>query len=114
MVVERGEIWWANLGARRGSAPAGSRPVLVVQADAINRSRIATVVVTVITSNLTLATAPGNVVIRAEDCGLPRDSVVNVSQLLTIDKSGLVARAGRVPFPLLQQVDEGMRLVLSL
>ena len=88
--------------------------MLVVQADAINRSRIATVVVTVITSNLTLATAPGNVVIRAEDCGLPRDSVVNVSQLLTIDKSGLVARAGRVPFPLLQQVDEGMRLVLSL
>lgn len=114
MVVERGEIWWAHLGVPRGSAPAGSRPVLVVQADAINRSRIATVVVAVITSNISLVTAPGNVVIRTEDSGLSRDSLVNVSQLLTIDKSGLVVRAGRVPFPLLQQVDEGMRLVLSL
>lgn len=103
MVVERGEIWWAD-----------GRSVLVLQADAINRSRIATVVVAVVTSNLDLASAPGNVLLRAEDSGLPRDSVLNVSQLLTIDKGGLVARAGRVPFPLLQQVDDGMRLVLAL
>ena len=88
--------------------------MLVVQADAINRSRIATVVVTVITSNLSLATAPGNVSVRSADTGLPRDSVVNVSQLLTIDKGVLADRVGRVPFPLLQQVDEGIRLVLSL
>ncbi len=88
--------------------------MLVVQADAINRSRIATVVVTVITSHLALATSPGNVIVRSEDSGLPRDSVVNVSQLLTIDKSVLADRVGRVPFPLLQLVDEGMRLVLSL
>ena len=114
MVAERGDIWWANLGSSIGSAPAGDRPVLVVQSDAFNRSRIATVVVAVVTSNLALATAPGNVIVRAEDCGLPRESVVNVSQLLTIDKSGLVARAGRVPFPLMKQVDEGIRLVLSL
>jgi len=114
VVAERGEIWWAHLGAPRGSAPGGSRPVLVVQADAINRSRIATVVVTVITSNLSLATAPGNVSVRSADTGLPRDSVVNVSQLLTIDKGVLADRVGRVPFPLLQQVDEGIRLVLSL
>ena len=103
MVAERGEIWWA-----------GNRPVLLVQADAFNQSRLATAVVAVITSNMALAAAPGNVIIRAQDSGLPRDSVVNVSQLLTIDKGGLVARAGRVPFPLLQQVDDGMRLVLSL
>ena len=103
MVAEHGEIWWA-----------GNRPVLVVQADAFNQSRLATAVVAVITSNLALAAAPGNVTIRAQDSGLPQDSVVNVSQLLTLNKSALVTRAGRVPFPLLQQVDEGMRLVLSL
>lgn len=88
--------------------------MVIVQADAFNQSRIASVVVAVVTSNVALATAPGNVMIRTEDSGLPRDSVVNVSQILTIDKSGLVDRAGRVPFPLLQQVDEGVRLVLSL
>lgn len=103
MVVERGEIWWAD-----------NRPVLVLQADAFNSSRIATVVVAVVTSNLSLATAPGNVVVRSEDSGLPKDSVVNVSRLLTIDKGALVNRAGRVPFPQMQHVDEGMRLVLSL
>ena len=103
MVAERGEIWWA-----------GNRPVLLVQADAFNQSRLATAVVAVITSNMALAAAPGNVIIRAQDSGLPRDSVVNVSQLLTLDKSVLIDRVGRVPFPLLQLVDEGMRLVLSL
>ena len=113
-MIERGEIWWAHLGLPNGSAPAGSRPVLVVQADAINGSRISTAVVAVVTSNIALATAPGNVLVRSEDSGLPKDSVVNVSQLLTLDKTRLVDRVGRVPFPLMQQVDEGMRLVLSL
>ena len=103
MVAERGEIWWA-----------GNRPVLLVQADAFNQSRLATAVVAVITSNMALAAAPGNVIIRAQESGLPRDSVVNVSQLLTLDKNVLIDRVGRVPFPLLQLVDEGMRLVLSL
>ena len=103
MVAERGEIWWAD-----------GRPVLVVQADAFNQSTIATVVIAVMTTNLDLATAPGNVIITSGDSGLPRDSVVNISQLLTIDKSALIDRAGRVPFPLLQHIDDGMRLVLSL
>ncbi len=103
MVAERGEIWWSD-----------GRPVLVVQADAFNQSRIASVVVAVVTSNASLATAPGNVLVRGEDSGLPKNSVVNVSQLLTLDKSRLIDRVGRVPFPLMQQVDEGMRLVLSL
>lgn len=103
MVAERGEIWWAD-----------DRAVLVVQADAFNQSRIATVVVAVVTSNVSLATAPGNVLVRSEDSGLPKDSVVNVSQILTLDKSRLIDRVGRVPFPLMQQVDDGMRLVLSL
>jgi len=85
-----------------------------MQADAFNQSRIGTVIVAVITSNLSLATAPGNVLIKSEDTGLPRDSVVNVSHLVTIDKSILADRVGRVPFPLLAQIDDGMRLVLSL
>lgn len=71
MVAERGEIWWANLGDARGSSPAGNRPALVMQADAFNQSRIGTVIVAVITSNLSLATAPGNVLIKSEDTGLP-------------------------------------------
>ena len=114
MVAERGEIWWTHLGPPEGSAPAARRPVLVVQADAFNESQIATVVVAVVTSNDSLARAPGNVMVRGDDTGLPRDSFVNVSQLLTLDKSRLVDRVGRVPFPVMQQIDEGMRLVLSL
>ena len=110
----RGDVWWATLPQPVGSGPGFRRPVVLVQSDAFNRSRIATVVVAVVTSNLALATAPGNVIVRAEDCGLPRDSVVDVSQLLTLDRSVLAERVGRVPFPLRQQVDEGLRLVLSL
>jgi len=114
VVIERGEVWWADLGDGRGSAPAGNRPVLVVQADALNRSRLNTVVVAVVTSNLALADAPGNVLLRHEDSGLSRDSVVNVSQLLTLDKRLLAARTAALSFPLQQLVDDGIRLVLAL
>ena len=113
-MIERGDIWWSDLGGGQGAAPAGNRPVLVVQSDAVNRSRIATVVVAVVTSNLALAEAPGNVLVRAEESRLPCDSVVNVSQLITIDKRALTGRVSRLPFALQQSVDDGVRLVLSL
>lgn len=113
-MIQRGEIWWADLGEPRGSAPAGNRPVLVVQADALNRSRVGTVIVAVVTSNVALAAAPGNVLVRQEESGLPRDSVVNVSQLITLDKRALAERAAVLPFALQQHVDDGIRLALAL
>lgn len=102
-MIQRGEVWWA-----------AGRPVLVVQADAFNSSRVSTVVVAVITSNLDLARAPGNVLVRHDDSGLPRDSVVNVSQLITLDKRDLAEPAGRISFAVQHQVDEGIRAVLAL
>jgi len=112
--VERGEIWWAGLGRPGGSEPGHRRPVLVVQSDDFNRSRIATAVVVAITSNMALAFAPGNVVGRPKSTGLMRPSVINVSQIVTIDRKRLTERIGRVPEPLMQQIDEGLRLVLAL
>jgi mRNA interferase MazF len=112
--VERGEIWWAGLGLPRGSEPGHRRPVLVVQSDDFNRSRIATVVVVAITSNMALAFAPGNVVCRPKSTGLRRPSVINVSQLATMDRKRLTERIGRVTEPTMHQVDEGLRLVLAL
>ena len=112
--IRRGEIWWADLPEPRGSGPGHRRPVLVVQADSFNRSRIQTAIVAVITSNLELGDAPGNVVVPARSTGLPRDSVVNVSQLLTLDRRCLTERAGALPPRLLGAVDEGLRTVLQL
>jgi mRNA interferase MazF len=112
--VQRGEIWWADLPEPRRSKPGFRRPVLVVQADSFNRSRIQTVLVAVITSNLDLADAPGNVVVPAHASGLPRDSVVNVSQVLTLDRSFLTEHAGTLPARLQASVDAGLRFVLQL
>ena len=112
--IQRGEIWWADLAEPRGSEPGYRRPVLVVQADPFNRSRIQTAIVAVITGNLELADAPGNVLLPARSTGLPRDSVVNVSQLLTLDRSFLTEHAGTLPTRLQGSVDEGLRLVLEL
>jgi mRNA interferase MazF len=112
--IQRGQIWWADLAEPRRSEPGYRRPVLVVQADSFNRSRIQTAIVAVITSNLELADAPGNVLLPARSTGLPRDSVVNVSQLLTLDRSFLTERAGTLPPRLQVSVDEGLRLILQL
>ena len=112
--MERGEIWWAALARPRGSEPGFRRPVLVVQSDAFNRSRIGTVVTAAITSNMSLALAPGNVVCRPRGSSLSRPSVVNVSQVATVDRASLVERVGRLPEATMRQVDEGLRLVLSL
>jgi len=113
-IGRRGEIWWADLPEPRRSEPGYRRPVLVVQADSFNRSRIRTVIVAVITSNMDLANAPGNVLLKADTSGLPRDSVVNVSQLLTLDRDFLSSQAGVLPPRLQHSVDKGLRTVLEL
>ena len=114
MVIRRGEIWWASLPDPRGSEPGYRRPVLVVQSNAFNRSGINTALVVVITSNLGLGAAPGNVRLGRHQSGLRRESVVNVSQVLTLDKRYLTERVGRLPAALVDEVDAGLRLVLSL
>ncbi len=112
--IQRGEIWWADLPEPRRSEPGYRRPVLIVQADLFNRSRIQTVLVAAITSNMELAAAPGNVILPARSSGLPRDSVVNVSQVLTLDRSFLSEQAGVLAPRLQGAVDQGLRLVLQL
>ena len=112
--MKRGEVWWADLPEPSASEPGFRRPVLVVQADEFNRSRINTIVVAAITSNTKLASAPGNVLLSKRSVNLDRESVVNVSQIVTLDKSFLIERVGRMPAPKLREVDEGMRLVLAL
>jgi len=113
VVVERGQIWWADLGEPTGSEPGFRRPVLVVQSDAFNRSRVRTVLAVVLTSNLRLVDAPGNVLIPAKAGGLPKDSVANVSQVVTIDRDFLTEPAGRIRGQVLKDVDNGLRLVLD-
>ena len=112
--MQRGEIWWANLPPPRGSEPGYRRPVLVLQQDDFNRSRIATVIAVILTSNLRLQDAPGNVVLRAHDSGLPKDSVANVTQVATLDKSILMERVASLPAAKLKQIENGVRLVLGL
>jgi mRNA interferase MazF len=112
--MKRGEVWWASLPEPTGSGPGLRRPVLVVQANPFNESRIATVIVAVVTSNMALAEAPGNVRLVKSESGLPKPSVVNVSQLLTIDRTLLTERVRSLPGTALQKVNEGLRLVLGL
>ena len=114
MDVRRGEVWWADLDEPRGSEPGYRRPVLIVQADSFNRSRIATVLCVVLTSNLRLVDAPGNVLVSAKAAGLPKDSVANVSQLITLDRTFLDEQIGRLPPRLMNAVDAGLMLVLGL
>jgi mRNA interferase MazF len=112
--VRRGEIWWARMSVPTGSEPGYRRPVLVVSSDEFNASAIGTVVCAALTSNLALAAAPGNVLVKARDSKLSRDSVVNVSQLVTLDKERLTARVGRLPQTKLDGLELGLRLVLGL
>ena len=112
--MQRGEIRWASLPQPQGSAPGLRRPLLVVQADPFNASRIDTVVVAAITSNPRLADAPGNVLLKKRTSRLPKDSVVNVSQLFTLDQSFLSSSVGRLSREQMNRVDEGLRLVLAL
>ncbi|MBE0618037.1 MAG: type II toxin-antitoxin system PemK/MazF family toxin [Proteobacteria bacterium] len=114
MVVHRGEIWWADLAEPRGSAPGFRHPVLILQAEPFNRSRLRTVVGLVVSSNTRLLDAPGNVLLASKETGLPRDSVANVTQLVTVDRDYLEQRAGKVTPRTLARVEVGLRLVLDL
>jgi mRNA interferase MazF len=114
LVIRRGEIYWVDLGQPGGSRPAKTRPVLVVQSDPYNGSKLATVLAVVLTSNTALATMPGNVFVPTAASGLPRDSVVNVTALITLDKEDLEEPVGHVPAPLMREVDQGLRRVLGL
>jgi mRNA interferase MazF len=113
MVISQGEIWWADLAAPRKSSPGFRRPVVVVQSDAFNRSGIATVVCVPLTSNVVRALMPGNVHLLARTTGLPKDSVANVSQPLTVDKSDLTERVGKLPTVKMDLVFRGIELVLA-
>ena len=111
----RGELWWADLGLPKGSAPALRRPVLVVNADQYNRSRLATVTVVVLTSNVQLAALPGNVLVAADVvAGLDEDSVVNITQIATIDRGAVEERIGSLPDWLMADVDAGLARALAL
>ena len=114
MVIARGEVWWADLGEPTGSEPGFRRPVLLVQADAFNRSRIQTTVAVVLSSNVRLLDAPGNVLVSKAASGLPKDSVANVSQIVTLDRDFLTERAGKVPSRVMAAIDAGLKLVLDL
>lgn len=114
MEVVRGEVWWADLPDPVASDPGGTRPVLVVQANPFNRSRIATVLAVVITTNDRLAALPGNVLLSPRDTGLKQPSVANVSQIITADRTFLRARIGRVRPETMLRIESGLRLVLGL
>jgi mRNA interferase MazF len=113
VVISQGEIWWAELPAPRKSAPGFRRPVVIVQSDAFNRSRIATVVCVPLAGNVKWALMPGNVHLPARATGLPRNSVANVSQIVTIDKSLLSERVGKLPGAKLELIFSGIEMVLS-
>lgn len=112
--MERGEIWWASLPEPTGSAPGFRRPVLVVQSDFFNVSQIQTVIVAAISSNLNLAAAPGNVFLSASESRLPKDSVVNVSQVITVNKRLLTEKVSQLSLAQMDEVESGLRLALSL
>ena len=113
-MIERGDVCWADLGEPQGNKPARRRPVLVIQAGPYNASRLATTLAAVITSNTALAEMPGNVFIPAAASGLSRDSVVNITALITLDKADLERAVGQLPASLMHEVDRGLRRVLGL
>jgi mRNA interferase MazF len=113
VTVSQGEVWWTEVGEPRGSKPGFRRPIVVIQGDALNRSRIATVVCVAMTSNLRWASAPGNVRLSVSATGLPKESVANVSQIVTLDKSELTERAGKLSGAKLGLVLSGVDVVLG-
>ena len=113
MVIAQCEVWWADLAEPIGSVPGYRRPVVVVQSDPLNQSQIATVVCVALTSNLRWSVAPGNVLLNAKHTGLDRDSVANVSQLLTVDKRQLTERVGKIPRRQIEAIFSGSDLVMG-
>ena len=113
-MIRRGQIWWIDLEEPLGSKPGYRRPVLVLQRDEVNTSRINTVVVSILTTHTALAQAPGNTLLPRKATGLRKDSVVNASQILTVNKTDLDEKVAAIPKPLMQAVDEGLRWFLHL
>ncbi len=113
-VIFRGEVWWANLPEPVGSEPGFRRPVLIVQINRFNRSRLATVLVVSITTNLALSELPGNVRIPAFEAGLTDDSVANVTQVITVDRDFLESRIGSLPEEFMRRIEDGLRLIQGL
>ena len=113
MVISQAEVWWADLGEPVGSAPGLRRPIVVVQGDALNHSRIGTVVCIPLTSNLKWSRAPGNVLLSAAATNLPNDSVANVSLIVALDKSQLTDRTGKIPRRQLDLILSGIDVILG-
>jgi mRNA interferase MazF len=113
MVIAQGEVWWADLPAPAGSGPGFRRPVVVVQGDPLNRSRLATVVCVPLTSNLGWAEAPGNVLLPSRVAGLPKDSVANASQIIALDRGHITERVGRLPSAKVDLLLSGIDVVLG-
>ncbi len=112
--IERAEIWWADLPQLRRSKPGFERPVLIIQSAPFNQSRLSTVIIAVMSSNLSLAKSPGNVLVPARSSRLPKDSVVNISQIMTVDRSILLEFLGTLAPRYMAAVDEGLRQILTL
>ena len=112
--ARRGDIWWADIPEPVGSGPGFRRPVLVIQADLFNATGIRTVIAVMLTSNQRMAELPGNVAVPGSACGLNKDSVVNITQVLTIDRALLTDHAGTLPPRFMKAVSEGLRMVLAL
>lgn len=113
-MIQRGDLWWAELPKPTASEPGYRRPIIIIQSDGFNRSRIRTVVAVALTTNLRLEAAPGNLLLTAEESGLPRDSVVNVSQIVTLDKTFLTEKVGHLGERVMLRVEDGVREVLAL
>ncbi len=110
----RGEIWWVDLGIPFGSEPGFKRPVLIVQNDSFNESNINTIVVVPLTTNMNLAEAPANFILTRKDTNLPKDSVVNVSQIVTLDRERFISKVSELKSKSMKKIEEGIRIVLSL
>lgn len=114
VTIQRGQIWWADLGEPQGSEPGYRRPVLIIQEDHFNQSNLATIIVLSLTSNLNYQKLPGCIFLSAKDSGLNKDSVINATQIVTIDKVWLDELIGDIDWSIMAQVDENIRLVLDL
>lgn len=110
----RGEIWWVDLGVPFGSEPGFERPVVIIQDNSFNKSNISTVIVAALTTNLRLAEAPGNVLLKKSESHLTKDSVVNVSQIVTLDRERFLKKAGKLKPLQLRNIDNGIKLVLGI
>ncbi len=110
----KGEIWWASLPSPRGSEPGKTRPVVVIQGDSFNRSSINTVVCAVITSNISLANAPGNILLEKADSGLEKSSVINFSQILTLDKAYLTQMVSMLSKPQIQKINKSLKVIFDI